>query len=565
MNHAETHYPFTAYPFTAVLGQTDFKLALLLAAVNPLTGGVLISGPRGSAKSTLAKGLAELLPGENHQPQPFVTLPLGASEEMLIGTLNLQQVMDEQQVSFQPGLLAKANGGVLYIDEINLLPDNLVDQLLDVAASGINHVERDGISHQHQAQFVLLGTMNPDEGELRPQLMDRFGLSVELNNNFTIDERVEIVQRREEFDCDMQLFRERYYADQAQLKKRINAARMHLPTVQCAPQFRRVIAERAQQAQVDGLRADIVWLQAARAYTALAGRDMVTEDDISAVEHFVLNHRRQQHTPPKPPLEQQQNPPPFKRPENSKNVSDGDWGAMDPIKQNTTNIDKIKFVDTEVTTKNKTLASTQYAKNNLPGHANGYGLGKREGHKLNWFGTLLANVGQWPLQNLIFKLKPQARQKVNTLLLDTSGSVLADNCFAQAKGVVLQIAQKAYLKREQICLIGFGNDTVQTLLPMRRAPKQIRHFLDDITAAGGTPLSQGLYELLSLQKKQLKNNADTAFNNYIITDGRVKNLPYTEQLIGQTMVVDIEISPVKRGKAQQIAETLNADYLTLMA
>ena len=195
------------FPFTAVTGQTTFKLALTLLAINPAIGGVLVSGPRGSAKSTLAKGLADVMPSassnNSDQAAPaFITLPLSVTEEMVVGTLDLQQVLNEKQVEFKQGLLAKADQGVLYVDEVNLLQDHIVDLLLDVAASGTNVVERDGISHQHDARFVLLGTMNPDEGELRPQLQDRFGLSVVLGNDYAIDERVEIVQRREAFDVN---------------------------------------------------------------------------------------------------------------------------------------------------------------------------------------------------------------------------------------------------------------------------------------------------------------------------------------------------------------------------
>src|SRR5438270_7125919 len=203
-----------SFPFTAVVGQEDAKLALLLASIDPAIGGVLLRGQKGSAKTTLARGLAALLPGD----APFVDLPLGATEDRLVGTLDLGAVLTGEGRSFEPGLLAAAHGGVLYVDEVNLLADHLVDVLLDVAASGVNRVEREGVSHSHPARFVLIGSMNPEEGELRPQLLDRFGLCVDVGASTDPAVRARAVRRRLGFDAAPAAAAQAWEAQEAELR-----------------------------------------------------------------------------------------------------------------------------------------------------------------------------------------------------------------------------------------------------------------------------------------------------------------------------------------------------------
>ncbi|MFJ4067860.1 ATP-binding protein [Pseudomonas sp. NPDC089996] len=275
------------FPLAAVVGAEDLKLALCLTAIDPKIGGVLIEGPRGMAKSTLARGLADLL-GEG----PFVTLPLGASEERLIGTLDLDAALGQGKAQFSPGVLAHADGGVLYVDEVNLLPDPLVDLLLDVAASGTNRIERDGISHRHSARFVLIGTMNPEEGELRPQLLDRFGLNVALEGLPAPHARQQIIRRRLAFDSDPQAFCEQWANAQTQLRERCQSARQSLAAIALDDQALAWITERCFAAGVDGLRADLVWLRAARAHCAWRGGQAIEEADVDAVAEFALRHRR---------------------------------------------------------------------------------------------------------------------------------------------------------------------------------------------------------------------------------------------------------------------------------
>jgi magnesium chelatase subunit I len=291
-----------AFPFAALIGQAPLQQALLLAAIDPGLGGVLISGPRGTAKSTAARALAELLPEGQ-----LVNLPLGASEDRLIGTLDIETVLRDGSVRFSPGLLAKAHRGVLYVDEVNLLPDALVDALLDAAASGVNTVERDGVSHSHDASFVLIGTMNPEEGELRPQLIDRFGLMVELQNAFESRTRQAIVKARLAFDHDPAGFRAAHAQQQAAYVQRIHTARAALPQLAFDDAVHAHVSALCIAAAVDGLRADLVMLRAARALAAFEQAAEVTAQHVDRVAQAVLIHRRRQHESQAPSSGQSEN------------------------------------------------------------------------------------------------------------------------------------------------------------------------------------------------------------------------------------------------------------------
>jgi magnesium chelatase subunit I len=293
------------FPLSAVVGADDLKLALCLTAIDPKIGGVLIEGPRGMAKSTLARGLADLLASGQ-----FVTLPLGATEERLVGTLDLDAALSEGRAQFSPGVLAKADGGVLYVDEVNLLPDHLVDLLLDVAASGTN--------------LILIGTMNPEEGELRPQLLDRFGLNVALSGNTAPTERGQIIRRRLDFDSDPQAFCAQWEAQQQALRERCEQARILLASIALDDDALASITERCFAAGVDGLRADLVWLRAARAHAAWRGAAAIAEQDIDAVAEFALRHRRKESSShsPQPPAQNSANT------QAESSEGQGQWGDM---------------------------------------------------------------------------------------------------------------------------------------------------------------------------------------------------------------------------------------------
>ena len=313
------------FPFTAIVGQEEMKLALQLNVIDPKIGGVMIMGDRGTGKSTTIRAIADLLPeievvkddpfnsdksdldlmgnevreaiqnNESLETElikiPMVDLPLGATEDRVCGTIDIEKALTEGVKAFEPGLLAKANRGLLYVDEVNLLDDHLVDILLDSAASGWNTVEREGISIRHPARFVLVGSGNPEEGELRPQLLDRFGMHAEIRTVKDPILRVKVVEERTSFDQDPMIWINNYETKQQELRDRIVAAQKLLPTVEIDYDLRVKISEVCSQLDVDGLRGDIVTNRAAKAHAAYNGRDKVTVEDISKIITLCLRHR----------------------------------------------------------------------------------------------------------------------------------------------------------------------------------------------------------------------------------------------------------------------------------
>ncbi|WP_171075190.1 ATP-binding protein, partial [Nonomuraea basaltis] len=310
------------YPFSAVVGLDDLKLALVLNAVSPRVGGVLVRGEKGTAKSTIVRALAAQLPAVTvvpgcrfacdpaapdaecpdgphepggqgfDRPAALVELPVGASEDRLVGSLDVERALTEGVKAFEPGLLAAAHRGVLYVDEVNLLHDHLVDLLLDAAAMGTCYVERESVSVRHAARFLLVGTMNPEEGELRPQLLDRFGLTVEVKASRDPGERAEVVRRRLAFDAGPEAFAARWKAEESALAARIAQARVRVPGVRLPDARLRQIATVCAAFGVDGLRADLVTANAAIAHAAWQGRDAVTTEDVRAAARLSLPHRR---------------------------------------------------------------------------------------------------------------------------------------------------------------------------------------------------------------------------------------------------------------------------------
>lgn len=313
------------YPFTAIVGQEDMKLSLILNVINPALGGVLIKGEKGTAKSTAVRALAELLPAmkavhgckfhcDPSEPNLMcddcaakyaagealtaddvkmrvIELPVSATEDRVVGTLDIEHAIKYGEKKFEPGILALANRNILYVDEINLLDDHVVDVLLDAAAMGINTVEREGVSYSHPARFVLVGTMNPEEGDIRPQLLDRFGLSVVVTGEHEAEQRVEVIKRRLAYENDADKFIAQWQKEQEALADKIMQARKLLPEVNVTDELLNLVAKLAVELGVDGHRADITVIKTALTLAAFAGRKEAGREDIKTAARLVLPHR----------------------------------------------------------------------------------------------------------------------------------------------------------------------------------------------------------------------------------------------------------------------------------
>ncbi len=589
------------FPFSAIVGQDQLKLALILNAINPRIGGVLVRGEKGTAKSTAVRALAALVPAiavvegcpyncDPDRPQSLcghcrdarssgvqrpvsvVTLPLNATEDRVAGGIDLGRAVKEGTRFMQPGLLARAHRGILYVDEVNLLDDHIVDIILDAASSGRNVIEREGISLAHASRFVLVGTMNPEEGELRPQLLDRFGLCVEVRAVADKDSRVVLMERREAYDASPADFIKRFREDNTKITAQIVQAQRMLAMVRMPEHLRSLASQLAMESNVAGHRADLIIEQAARTVAALRGRREVTVDDVLEVAPLVLFHRSREAQPPPPPSPQDQEQPrdqenpaqdnpaeprqddepqPEEQPgrQEAKNSQAGEKNSpaeeeesgpdnrgKDPMEQVFAVADTFKI--------RKFTAPKDRLFRRGSGRRSRTRSARKQGRYIK--STTLRTTGDVALDASLRAAAPyqlrrenrnglavvirseDIREKIrekrigNFLLfvVDASGSMGARGRMAASKGAIMSLLLDAYQKRDRIAMISFRRNEAVVNLPPTSSIELAAGLLREMPVGGRTPLSAGLAKSYEVSRNYLLREPTVRPIVIIITDGR---------------------------------------------
>ena len=638
------------FPLAALVGQQQLKSALLLCAVNPGIGGVLIRGEKGSAKSTAARGLAGVMPpvqrvvgcAYNCAPDepsaacevcngeicslettavPFVNLPLGAGEDRVLGSLDFERALKDGRKAFQPGLLAAAHRGILYIDEVNLLPDHLVDVLLDVAAMGVNRVQREGLSVQHAARIALVGTMNQEEGELRPQLLDRFGMMVEVRAPLEPRVRTEIVKRRLQWEADPEGFNRAWNAQQVALREQVLRAQELLPEVSIPEGLLVLISELCCSQGVASLRADLVMNKAARVLAALRGHKRVEPDDISEAAMLVLPHRRRTKPFEQPGLDEEQlqrfmqkarSPVPApdvgQREGDGQSNGDPDRGGRSSQDSQADPPDDRVFAPgaalppPRIELKSGAVAAGVVGRRSSAAQARRgrevRAVPDEQPTELAVTATLhhsllrtggLASDGRLEITRADLHQKVKAGRQGSLILfvVDASGSMAALQRMEAVKGAVIALLRDAYERRDEVGVIAFRGTEAKLLLPPTRSVDAAERQLRELPTGGRTPLAHAL----QLAGDVLTRTPGVSHGEpllIILSDGHANvsldaAAPRSPQQLGSNdpwqqsldcarrlavkglaaLVLDTEVGFVRMGRAQELAAALGAQCLTL--
>ncbi|MEW6556075.1 MAG: putative cobaltochelatase [Elusimicrobiota bacterium] len=641
----------TVFPFTAIVGQEKMKKALVLNAINPLLGGVLIRGEKGTAKSTAARGLADLLPEievvedclfncnprETHQmcyncrakiekgeklktvnrKMKVVDLPLGATEDRVIGTLDIEKAIRKGRKHFEPGILAEVNRGILYVDEVNLLDDHLVDVLLDAAAMGVNIVEREGVSYSHPARFILVGTMNPEEGEIRPQLLDRFGLCVEIHGLNDSDQREEVVKRCIEYEKAPHQFEKKWEVEQKDMQEVVVRAQKIFPQVIYSQDMLKLVTKIAIDMGVDGHRADIFIIKTAQTIAAYHQRKKVTEEDIKEAAELVLPHRmrkkpfqqpevsperieesirkqrekKNQHKETKsqiPDNQKQKENNTEQEKSNASSDTNFEIGGSFAVKKIAPEKDRISRTGAGRRSSTKTHSkSGHYVRSKIPEVSTGFSL--RD--DIAFDATLRAAAPHQNIRALEHKstrviIKQQdIRQKVrekkigNTIvfIVDSSGSMGANQRMIETKGAILSLLIDAYQKRDKVGLVAFKGNKAEVLLPLTSSVELAKKQLEELPTGGRTPLSKGLLTGYELLQNELKKNSKIKPLLVLISDGKANVSMGKENVFEEvrkiaddirkseikSIVIDTESSFVSFNKSFEIADAMGGRYYKL--
>ena len=605
------------YPFSALVGHDRLRLALLLCAVRPEIGGVLIRGEKGTAKSTAVRALAGVLT-EADPGAKLVELPIGATEDRVVGSLDLQKVLRDGEHAFSPGLLSRAHGGVLYVDEVNLLADHLVDVLLDAAAMGRVHIERDGVSHSHESRFVLVGTMNPEEGELRPQLLDRFGLAVDVHASREVAVRSAVIRRRLDYEADPAGFAARYTAQDSDLAQKIVAARGRVNDVELSDRELNRIAALCAAFDVDGMRADLVVARTAVAHAAWRGADTVGEEDIRVAAELALPHRRRRDPFDDPGIDPGELDEAL-----SATADEGSLSASADDEALSASADDESEPDPDPPgggqSADGTAETTPRQPNSSPptrpsappspafrtraltvpgvgdGHAGrrsparnaagamiGASATPEQGHGVHLFATLLAaanrRTGAGPLRPDAEDIRRAARigREGNLVIfvVDASGSMAARDRMTAVTGAALSLLRDAYQRRDKVAVITFRSTGARLVLPPTASAYTASRRLNRLDTGGTTPLAEGLLAARDVVIRERARDRTRRPLVVMLTDGRATGGPdplgrsrIAARLLAAegaaAVVVDCETSYIRLGLASELADQLGAPVLRL--